>query len=470
MRDGGSGTCPRVRAQHGMRGACQQSPHIRAGDCRRTPHGACSVAARAGWDPSVLRLGRPRRATIANPLGAARAGRDQPTGPRSLRGQDGALWRVAGLEIAPEGDEEFPSEGGDEEPSEASGGGADAAVEPLRQSAPGLPAKPAPCGLDEDPSGASVAGLADALLDALVAAVARAGVEAGVAGDLAAVGEVSPEHLVAEHAGDLAADASEALEVDDPGFGGAELGLALRTSCLVEEGELAVDEIEALALAADLVGEMRQQGAPVAGDEAGDLPLAIAGPRLGVVDADRHQQPGDPVAMCRALGDEPAALAGQAALVLEGRLGHTHHRAAPALAAIPGDQGVEDGLDVEAVALAPARARLALQRARIDDQALDPGGGEDPVQPEALVTCLVAAAHPHRSAKPLRGIPARPLEQFDQLGAVTRWHAPPRRPRPRRRQHRHQPLRPAQLDRCVHDLRKIPFHDAPPKAGSATLG
>ena len=93
-----------------------------------------------------------------------------------------------------------------------------------------------------------------------------------------------------------------------------------------------------------------------------------------------------------ALGDQPAALAGEAALVLDGGVGHAQHRAAPALAAVPGDERVEDALDVDAVALAPARAALGLQRARIDDQALDARGDQRAVQPEAFITRLVAAA------------------------------------------------------------------------------
>src|SRR5207302_1107257 len=138
--------------------------------------------------------------------------------------------------------------------------------------------------------------LADALLEALVAAVMRTGVEAGIAGDLAAVGEVAPEHLVAEHAGDLDADALEGHEAGDAALGRGGLGVALGPPCLLEKRELALDEIEALDLAADLDGELDGQLAAIAGDEGGEAAQAIAGERLEVVDADGHQQAADAIA------------------------------------------------------------------------------------------------------------------------------------------------------------------------------
>ncbi len=91
-----------------------------------------------------------------------------------------------------------------------------------------------------------------------------------------------------------------------------------------------------------------------------------------------------------ALLDHAPALAAEPALILGSGLRHDHHRALVARAMAPGDESAQDGLDVDPIGLAPLGAPIDPQRAGVDNEALDPGGDEHAVQPEAFVTGFVA--------------------------------------------------------------------------------
>src|SRR3954454_21822168 len=131
-------------------------------------------------------------AAVARPLG--------PTAvPRPGSGlQDGAGGDEAGLDVAPQGDQELPRQGHDRDPPDPALGGPDPGREPLAQGALRLEAHPQPGELDHHPADPRVAGLAHALLAAGVAARERARHQAGVGRHAAPVRERTVEELGAQ--------------------------------------------------------------------------------------------------------------------------------------------------------------------------------------------------------------------------------------------------------------------------------
>jgi hypothetical protein len=176
-------------------------------------------------------------------------------------------------------------------------------------------------------------------------------------------------------------------------IGGVPAGSAARprrVAVAFEFGDLALDPLEALDLAADFDRQTGRQRAAVAGDQSGQSVAAVGPARTDVVDPHRHQQTADAIDMTGLLMDQAFALAAGAPGILGRGLGNVDHGAQPALAAIPGGCGSQDRLDVDRIGLFAPGAAVDLQRARIDNLALDPGGDQPPVQPEAFVTSLVA--------------------------------------------------------------------------------
>src|SRR5690242_5523256 len=138
------------------------SPHIRFGGCRRDHDCACLRAARVVGITLHCGVASQGTRTIANR--SAAAGRPVTRPARRSRAENGAVWDLAGFEIAPERDEQLSRQGDDEGTAGTPLRRADALLVPARQSARGLPSQPEPGEFDQDAAGASVASLADALL------------------------------------------------------------------------------------------------------------------------------------------------------------------------------------------------------------------------------------------------------------------------------------------------------------------
>src|SRR4030088_3013997 len=67
-------------------------------------------------------------------------------------------------------------------------------------------------------------------------------------------------------------------------------GRRRRVALALELGDLTLDELKAVVLAADLDGQALGQRAAVAGDEGGKHGEAVGPARVGVVDAHGHEQ------------------------------------------------------------------------------------------------------------------------------------------------------------------------------------
>src|ERR671929_1429487 len=149
------------------------SPYIRSGRVTRT---------------MTLRAPAPRRtgpvwiaACRSRVVSRSRVRPGPPAVPRPGSGlQDGAGGDEAGLDVAPQGDQQLPRQGHDRDPPHPALRGPDPGREPLAQGALRLEAHPQPGELDHDPSDPRVAGLAHALVAAAVAAREPARRPAGV--------------------------------------------------------------------------------------------------------------------------------------------------------------------------------------------------------------------------------------------------------------------------------------------------
>lgn len=91
----------------------------------------------------------------------------------ALRLHGGSFGHFAGLQVPPQGDEQFASERDDSDPSKAATPAAEALLVPERQPALGLEAQPAPSDLDRQMAYQLLACLADSLIAALLAALVR---------------------------------------------------------------------------------------------------------------------------------------------------------------------------------------------------------------------------------------------------------------------------------------------------------
>src|SRR5919206_1586137 len=126
--------------------------------------------------------------------------------------QDGAGGDEAGLDIAPQGDQELPRQGHDRDPPDPALGAADPGREPPAEPALRLEAHPQPGELDHHAPDPRVAGLAHALVAAAVAARERARRQAGVGRHAAPVRDRAVEDLRTQDRRALRAQALEAQQ------------------------------------------------------------------------------------------------------------------------------------------------------------------------------------------------------------------------------------------------------------------
>src|SRR6202165_1938400 len=156
-------------------------------DCSRDPNRAFwRLQAQGRRDPSVRRWSTQAGLRSHDGLGCGGELAGGAAGS-PLRFEDGAVGHDAALDVAPQGDEQLAGECDDHGALEASGGDADAGMEPACEGSVGLAAEPEPGELDGGMPGSSVAGLADALLAMGGAAGEGGRVEAAIGGELATI-------------------------------------------------------------------------------------------------------------------------------------------------------------------------------------------------------------------------------------------------------------------------------------------
>src|SRR3954470_1514435 len=196
-----------------------------------------------------------------------------------------ALGHQAGLEVAPQREQQLPRQGHHHDPLDPSLQAPDPPHEPGAQRALGLVAQPQPGELHDRRPGARVAGPAEALVAAGSAAPVRARRQADVGGELPPVREAAVEHLVAEHGRDLGTDPLQSRQRRDPGGPPALLaGLRHggRVALRLERPDLLQPQLEPAQLPVDLGPQPRRPPPPVAGDQPRE---PLAADRLVAVDA-----------------------------------------------------------------------------------------------------------------------------------------------------------------------------------------
>src|SRR5271166_4184992 len=238
-----------------------------------------------------------------------------------------AVGHHAGLDVAPERDQQLSRHRHDGDPPRASLQRADALAEPCRERAVGLVAQPQPGELDERRARAWIAGAADAAVAVQTSALVRHGCDADVAGELPAVGEGAVKYLAHQYAGEVLTNTANALQ-----------GRDLLAHCVVgccrqrlgalsfHLADLFQNQHKPAPQSVELGPQQRRQLATVTGSQFGHVALPRA-QRRPSPNALREQQRLDPVLDAQLLLDEVLAFAVRSLGVLLLRRGHMHHAA-----------------------------------------------------------------------------------------------------------------------------------------------
>ena len=112
------------------------------------------------------------------------------------------------------------------------------------------------------------------------------------------------------------------------------------------------------------------------------------------------------------------ALAVQALGVLLLGRRHPHHAAGLPVAGEIGHQHAQQALGVEPVGLGPPRAAVDQDAGRLQHVAGDAVGHEQPVQPEAVPSCLEAAGHLDRRTEPRLDVRPQRRDQGEQCRRI----------------------------------------------------
>src|SRR3954464_7829701 len=214
-----------------------------------------------------------------------------------------ALGHQAGLEAAPQREQQLPRQGHHHDPLDPSLQASDPPHEPGAQQALGLVPQPQPGELHDRRPGARVAGPAEALVAAEPTAPVRARGQADVGGELPPVREAAVEHLVAEHGRDLGTDALQPPQRRDPGGPPGlltDLRRGGRVPLRLDRPHLLQDQLEPAQLPAGVCPRARRARAgppaargarprrrrpPGAGDQLREPLVAVAADRLVALDA-----------------------------------------------------------------------------------------------------------------------------------------------------------------------------------------
>src|SRR5271166_5759596 len=192
----------------GATGPRTRMPHARGvAPVRRDPPETRWLLATNDEDGRAPRIAVDGNAARGNPVGLG--------GGAGRRPDLDAVRHHAGLDVAPERDQQLSRHRHDGDPPRASLQRADALAEPGGERTVRLVAQPQPGELDERRARPRIAGTADVAIAVYAAALVRHGRDADVAGELSAVGEGAVKHLAHQDAGEVLTDATNALQGRD---------------------------------------------------------------------------------------------------------------------------------------------------------------------------------------------------------------------------------------------------------------
>src|SRR5215211_4494286 len=280
---------------------------------------------------------------------------------------------------------------------------ADPLAEPAAQLAVGLMLQPQPGKLDRHRSCAVVAGLANALLTTAAATVVWRIGQSNAAADLTAVLEVTIEHLVGQNLGNLWSEAPELGELNGLRLNRARCRRTMRGDVPgVQRLDLPMHQQQPLMLAADLILQTGRQRTPIAGAHPLEIRPEARLQRHGVADALTMQQPLDPVAVSRALLEQPLALTRAPLAILLLRRRNPNHAADTRLAAHMRQKRPHQQRQIDPVGLGTPRPPVHLNARRIDRVIDNPVIPQPPMQPVTIKPSLVAGQDTNRLAQLLR--------------------------------------------------------------------
>src|SRR5215470_947031 len=321
---------------------------------------------------------------------------------------DSALRDQSCFEIAPERNHQFARQCNNSDASDASLGDAGALDEPLAQSAVRLVADPQPGDLDSKPARAGIARFADALINAHRATVVGARRQAKIAGQFAAIVEVTIEYFTTQwHAADLsnAFQAHQCRSLGTTALGWTFFFLrALQRrgrfdrACLraFDVFDLAFGQGYSFVLAGQRLFGVGRQWFAGARHQTVEALHEIAPVWIDAADSQGHQDPADAVGVGRFLLHQHGLLAVLAFGVLFCRGRHLNYPADARFAALQRQQHANQKLEIDAVGLAPSRTPFHRNACGIDDTVLDAGRRQPAVQPKPVVPGFVNRYHADR--------------------------------------------------------------------------
>jgi hypothetical protein len=126
----------------------------------------------------------------------------------------------------------------------------------------------------------------------------------------------------------------------------------------------------------------------------------------------------DPVDVRRSLAEQTFAFTVRAAEILLLDARYQHHGTDVTLAAAPGDQRIQQFLDIDTVGLDPASLAVDLQAGRLHDQTLDAALLEESCQPKPVVARLKTESYPRHMTGDLGQAIPRRIELSHQAFSV----------------------------------------------------
>jgi hypothetical protein len=219
-----------------------------------------------------------------------------------------------------------------------------------------------------------------------------------------------------------------------------------------------LDNGEQFGFTTDLRHQPRGKRAAVAGVQPGERrgpPLAA---RLDVPDALQTQKSLDPVDVSHPLVQQGLARTVQALEILLLRARHAHDAAGLRLAAVQSHQHAHQTLGVCAVCLHVAAAPADLDTRRIDDLIADAMGVQQSMQPEAVISSLIAGVDLDSRNAPSDHHLAGALEDGEQTIDIAAGELEQAYLVLARQMERDHPARLAEFD-CSQDLRGGGFRD-----------
>src|SRR6266508_3076739 len=297
---------------------------------------------------------------------------------------------VADGQVSPQFDQKPSCQSHDADLSDPSAPAGKASPVPARQLASGLKPQPSPGQVNCDTSNVAVAGSANASLSRRLSALKGCRRQPRQRADLAAVAKATPSKLPNEDSRRGTAHTTKPHQASNAGDG--RLRTVPKPVCQprLEIQDLPMDKLVALDLPLQPRLQPRRQCRSV--PDAHRLePLEqalLTGTDAGPL---TRQQPLDAVGQPGLLLLQGPQLSVRVAGVLLFRRGYPDHAPDFPLPELVSHKHREQPARIQSVCLGPPRAPVHLDRGRVHDSVLDAPTRQQPVKPETIPACLVAA-------------------------------------------------------------------------------